>query len=593
MDNFLLRILRSTPAVTALVVGPLLAISISTALAQAPKQKEAESGEKPLWQRLLQGDDAKHASELERAIAGDLVADRWSEAITRAEELREFRSRIQGPKHYDVVNAEWWVKILHRVAPMPHENRVAYLLSDVTNRHATILSSQRKYAAAHELFEPALELRRILLGDDHPDTAGIYANLAINLREMPIEDVRTIAERCKHLAIDVGAFGRFAPLQPLFEKVLRIRRNSFGEDHPQTAESYNDAAKNLELQGKHLEAHSGYETVLRIRRRLSPKNYDTAVSLNNLAANFNAQGKYAEAQPYFEEALEIFNVVLPENYLQIATAYNNLAANLDAQGKYAAAEPHHRKALEIRRRSSDDDRDAAHSYNNVATNLEYQGKYAQAQPLHEKALEILRRLLGDDQPFTASSYHGLAINLDEQGRYEAAEPLFEKALEIRRRDCGDDHPATAISYNNLADNLNAQGKYAEAQPLFEKALEISRRLLTDDHPDTALSYDNLATLLNAQGKYAEAQPLYEKALEIRRRLPDRRPPRHRHQLQQPGGQPRRPGEVCPGPAAVREGAGDLPPTAHRRPSRHGLSYSNAGGQPRRPGEVPSRRETDG
>ena len=422
------------------------------------------------------------------------------------------------------MNAEWWVKILRRVAPMPHENRVAYLLSDATNRHAKILSDQGKYAGAEELFEPALELRRILLGDDHPDTAGIYANLAINLRELPVEDVRRIAERCQHLEIDVGAFGKFAPLQPLFEKVLRIRRLELGEDHPQTAESYNDAANNLERQGKYSEAQLGYEKALRIRRRLSPKNYDTAVSLNNLAATLNAQGNFAEAQPYLQEALEIFKVVLPEHYLQIALAHNNLGANLDAQGKFAAAEPHHRKALAIRLRSSDDDSNAAHSYINVAANLEYQGKFAQAQPLHEKALAILRRVSGDDEVFTSSSYHGLAINLGEQGRYVAAEPLFRRALAIRRRDRGDDDPSTAISYHSLADNLIAEGKYTEAQQLCEKALTINRQRLGDDHPKTALCYASLATLFNAQKKYADAHPFYAKALELRvSRLTDDHP----------------------------------------------------------------------
>ena len=35
----------------------------------------------------------------------------------------------------------------------------------------------------------------------------------------------------------------------------------------------------------------------------------------------------------------------------------------------------------------------------------------------------------------------------------------------------------------------------------------------------------------------------------------------------------RPAKVRPGPAAVREGAGDLPPTAHRRPPRHCNQYN--------------------
>ena len=130
-----------------------------------------------------------------------------------------------------------------------------------------------------------------------------------------------------------------------------------------------------------------------------------------------------------------------------------------------------------------------------------------------------------------------------RGSTPQAQPLYEKALEIRRRLLTDDHPDTATSYNNLAVNLNAQGKYAEAQPLYEKALEIRRRLLTDDHPDTATSYNNLAVNLNAQGKYAA------------------------------------------GPAAVREGAGDPPPPAHRRPPRHRHQLQQPGGQPQRPGEV--------
>ena len=89
-----------------------------------------------------------------------------------------------------------------------------------------------------------------------------------------------------------------------------------------------------------------------------------------------------------------------------------------------------------------------------------------------------------------------------------------------------------------------------------------------------------------RGSTPQAQPLFEKALEIHRRLLDRRPPRHRLQLQQRGFQPQRPGEVRPGPAAVREGPGDPPPPAHRRPPRHRQKLQQPGEEPQRPGEVP-------
>ena len=424
-------------------------------------------------------------NELDKAIGGALKADRWDEAIARAEELVALRARVQGPKHFETLNEEWLLKALRRVAPMPKEDRAAYQSAQSMNEQAEALAAQRKYAQAQPLFEKVLDICRRLLTDDHPLTAGAYTNLAGNL----------------------GAQGKYAQAQPLFEKALEIRRRLLTDDHPTTAESYNILAVNFSDQGKYGQAQPLYEKALEIRRRLLTDDHPhTTTSYNNLGANRDAQKKYAEAQPLLERALEIRRRLLTDDHPHTTTSYNNLAANLNDQGKYAQAQPLYEKALEIRRRLlTDDHPDTARSYNNLAANLDAQGKYAQAQPLHEKALEIRLRLLTDDHPLTADSYNNVAFNLNAQGKYAQAQPLYEKALEIRRRLLTDDHPDTAKSYDNLAANLDAQGKYAQAQPLYEKALEIHRRLLTDDHPYTALSYNNLAANLNAQGKYLEAR----------------------------------------------------------------------------------------
>jgi tetratricopeptide (TPR) repeat protein len=481
-------------------LGPLAWLVIAMlpwpGIAQTTSQKEAQTAAPAL--RQLTGDDAKRAEELDKAIEAAMKADRWDEAIARSEELLALRAQIHGPKHFETVDEEWRLKALRRVAAMPREDRVAYHSAKVTNERAVALNAQGKYAQAQPLYEKALEIRRRLLTDDHPDTAGSYNNLAFNLK----------------------AQGKYTQAQPLYEKALEISRRLLTDDHPHTALSYNNLASSLHDQGKYAEAQPLYEKALEINRRLLTDDHPgTARSYNNLAANLRSQGKYAQAQPLFEKALEIYRRLLNDDHPDTARSYNNVAANLNAQGKYAQAQPLFDKALEIRRRLlTDDHPDTARSYSTVAGNLDAQGKYAQAQPLHEKALEIFRRLLTDDHPDTAHGYAGMAANLNAQGKYAQAQPLFEKALEIQRRLLTDDHPEIAISYNNVAFNLNAQGKYAQAQPLYEKAMEINRRLLTDDHPDTATSYNNLAGNLSDQGKYAQAQPLYEKALEIRRRL---------------------------------------------------------------------------
>ncbi len=481
---------------SGLLIGSWIVIAGPPATAQTAPPKEVQSPAPGL--RKLAGDDARHAGELDKEIEAAMKADRWGEAIARAEELLALRARVQGPGHFETVGADWQLRTMRRLAPMPLEDRIAYQSLHALDEQAETLLSRGKFAQAQPLFEKALEIRRRLLTDEHPDTATACGNLAANLK----------------------ALGKYAQAQPLCEKAMEVDRRLLTDEHPNTAHAYGNLAGVLGAQGKYAQAQPLFEKALEIDRRLLSDNHpSTASAFNGLAFILNIQGKYAQAQPLFEKSLEVNRQLLTDNHPHTAIAYQNLAFNLNAQGKYALAQPLYEKALEIDRRLlTDNHPSTAHAYNNLAINLNDQGKYAAAQPLFEKVLDVRRRLLTDEHPDTASSYGNLAANLHEQGKYAQAQPLYEKALEIDRRLLSDNHPSTAKAFNNLASNLAAHGEYAQAQPLIEKALEIDRRLLTDEHPDTAISYEYLAQNLQDQGKYAAAQPLFEKALDVRRRL---------------------------------------------------------------------------
>jgi len=161
--------------------------------AQTASPKDAQPTAPGL--RKLTDDDARRAEELDKAIEAALKADRWDEAIARAEELLALPTRAQGAKHFETVDAEWRLKTLHRVASMPKEDRVAYQSASTMNGEAATLSAQGKYAQAQPLLEKALDVRRRLRTDDHPLTASIYENVAVNL----------------------DAQGKHAQAQPLFE----------------------------------------------------------------------------------------------------------------------------------------------------------------------------------------------------------------------------------------------------------------------------------------------------------------------------------------------------------------------------------------
>jgi tetratricopeptide (TPR) repeat protein len=509
----------------------------SSAWGQASRQRT----DNPIAPGLIEltGEDKKRAKQLCEEMEKAVNADRWDEAIAKAEELLALRTRAQGPKHYETVDAVRQVKNIRQMAALPKDDRSALLLAIDLNGEGESFFGKGMYLAAQSSFQKALEIRRRVLGEDHYYTGVSYSNLGYVLnalgqyaaaqalyekaleifRRLLTEDDPHTATVYTNLASNLWGQGKYVVAQPLFEKALQIRQRVLGRDHPDTAAGYNNLAMNLAAQGKRLAAQPLFEMTLDINRRLAESSAATASSYNNLAVNLNEQGKYIQAQPLYEKALNIRRQLLTDSHPDTAKSYNNLARNLEDQGKYAEAQPLYEKALEIDRRLlSDDHPDTAISYNNLGHILHAQGRYAEAQPLVEKCLEINRRLLTNNHPDTASSLNNVAVNLLRQAKFAAAQPLLEQALDIRRRLLGDNHPDTASSYDNLARNLNAQGKYTEAQPLHEHALKIDREILGEDHPDTAVKYSNLARNFGDQGKYAAAQTLYANALMIQRRL---------------------------------------------------------------------------
>jgi hypothetical protein len=130
--------------------------------------------------RKLQGEDARLAAELDKAIATTLKADRWDEAIARAEELFALRKWVQGQKHFETVSAEWRLNALRRVASMPLADRADFRSAQFMVEEADGLNMKGKFAQAQPLCEKALEIRRRTLGKAHPDTVNSYDILARN-----------------------------------------------------------------------------------------------------------------------------------------------------------------------------------------------------------------------------------------------------------------------------------------------------------------------------------------------------------------------------------------------------------------------------
>ena len=205
--------------------------------------------------------------------------------------------------------------------------------------------------------------------------------------------------------------GKYQEAIPLAEKLLAIRKQTLGPDHPDTATSLGYLARLYKFMGDYGRAEPLYQQALQIRKKvLGPEHPDTAESLDNLAELYVEIGAYVQAEPLFHQALQIEKKVLGPEDPATATTFNNLA-NLYG----------------------------------------YRGDYAKAEPLYQQALQIRKKVLGPEHPDTAESLNNLAQLLRATNRLSEAEPLFERCVVIHLKSClltGHLHPNLRSVFEN-------------------------------------------------------------------------------------------------------------------------------------------------
>lgn len=319
------------------------------------------------------------------------------------------------------------------------------------SNHGLALLALDRPEDAEAALRESLAMRRELYGDRHPEVAVVTGHLA------------TVYER----------LGRYATADSTYRALLDWGPDVLGEDSSWTTTWLNNHAVVLKELGRTHEALEVQEDVLRRRRAEGGDRSSVALALNNLANLYTDAGRLADAETTLREALEINSSIFGADHPGVATNLNNLAA------------------LAWRR-----------------------GDFQRATELQQQVLEMDRRQLGGDHEYVAGDLTALGSYLLYGGDVAAAgNPLregMEKMLAVR----GEDHVATANSMTAYADWLIAVGRGAEAVELAARALEIRETVLTDDHIAVAHARSALGAALGLVRETAEARRLLEAAADV-------------------------------------------------------------------------------
>jgi CHAT domain-containing protein/Tfp pilus assembly protein PilF len=229
------------------------------------------------------------------------------------------------------------------------------------------------YKSAEYYSKQALEIKKIVLGEEHPSYASSLNNLGLLYQAM----------------------GDYKSAEPFLKQALVVKKKALGEDHP-----------------------------------------DYASSLNNLGVLYKEMGDYKSAEYYSKQALEIKKIVLGEEHPSYASSLNNLGVLYKEMGDYKSAETYLKQAMEIRKKVLSEDHPAyASSLSNLGVLYKSMGNYNATESNYKQALAIRKKILGENHPDYISTENSYAFILTSTSRenqaYEILNKNFKKkAVEI-------------------------------------------------------------------------------------------------------------------------------------------------------------------
>lgn len=310
--------------------------------------------------------------------------------------------------------------------------------------------------------------------------------------------------------------GRLTGVEQYYVHALAIRRNLFGQQHPDVATSLHNLGWLKFDQGKYAEAESLYLQALDVRtNQLNPDEIAVAECLAHLGWVKDTQGKYAEAKNYFNQSIELQEKAGRFDIVQMAKSQHGLAWILSQQGKSDEAEVLFLQSLEsMRKIYGEEHHEVAILLEALGRFYKRDGKYTQAEELLVNSRKIIENVYGTNHPLLGDIFDDLASLYINQNKLSEAEALLIRALAIAENALGEEHSRVGLRLNTLGILYVSKRDFVEAEKLYERALNIHEQSLGEEHPLTAIVLTNFALLNMKQHRYPKAEQLLSKAIAI-------------------------------------------------------------------------------
>jgi CHAT domain-containing protein/Tfp pilus assembly protein PilF len=461
-------------------------------------------------------------------------------AEARADELRSHRPASAVPTTQEVTSLEMGKAIAREFAG---GQKHYYGITLATGRYASVIVEQRgidvvvqllgadgKVNAEYddEITSHGAEQINLVADADGSYKFAIAAKFkgaSPGSYEIRWTEVRTATEKDRLLdqarklrmeTVRMERAGKYDEALPLAEKLLAIREQELGPEHPEVAKSLYEVAGIVATKGDYKRAELLYQRAVDIAEKaLGQEHPRLALYLSYFGTLYYYSGDYVRAERLYQRALLIQERALGIEHPDLGYTLERLGYLYRTQGDFTRAEPLFQRALVLAEKTLGAEHiGVARALINFANFYREKGDYAKAEPMYQRAMRIWEKVEGTNHPNYAAALNNLANLYRDKRDFDKAESLYHRALSIKEKALGLNHPDVARYRDNLAFLYYVKGEYAKAEPLYLSALAIWEKSFEPNHPMVGRTVRNLAQLSFALKDYEKAERLYQRALSI-------------------------------------------------------------------------------
>lgn len=386
-----------------------------------------------------------------------------------------------------------------------------------------------RIASERDRSEKALSfMRDIFKGSDPANTEGkeISARELLDTGVIKIEnELNEQPDVQAELMDTVGqvyqSLGLYEKAESLFKKALEKRRDFFGNESFEVAQTLLHLGDVQRIKANFAEAEKNTQESLEIRRNLFGKNSDEYIDILGLLVQINFDKKdLAKAEEFAVERISLSKNIHGNESKQTIAGLINLADVQMNRSETEKAEKSAREAVELSKKVFDKPSEEAFDSNIMLARLLFFKKreFVESKELLDEAEKIGEEVYGKIHPRIVWILTNKAFHNVEQEKYKEAINISNKILEIQRQLYGDEHALIASILNEKGGYYFQAEEYENAENMWNQALKMRQKLLGAEHPRVTGILSNLALVKYEQGDYSASADAFRKSLAIQKKV---------------------------------------------------------------------------